>query len=223
MTQAGPLRWPTGVGWLVVAGGGDWKQNETGAIDAAILSWANLDRPIAVLPAAGGSTTEGEALLEYYADLGGPSGIVVPIYDAAAAQREENCQLLAEAGLIYVADGPDGPGLVETLNESPAMTAMLRAFGGGAAVAGIGAGAAAFGAWITGKAGGDEPGWSWLPNVAIEPHYVKANPSGRLQATLKAQPGCLGLGIPDGVALGLGPDGRVATIGEGQATVVLGV
>ena len=76
MTQAGPLRWRTGAGWLVLAGGGKWQNDETDEIDAAALGWANLDRPIAVLPTAGSTTAEGEALLEYYADLGGPSGYI---------------------------------------------------------------------------------------------------------------------------------------------------
>ena len=33
MTRAGPLRWRTGAGWLVLAGGGKWQQGETGEIE----------------------------------------------------------------------------------------------------------------------------------------------------------------------------------------------
>ena len=223
MTQAGPLRWRTGAGWLVLAGGGRWQSNETGEIDAAALGWANLDRSIAVLLTAGSSTAEGEALLEYYADLGGPSGCVVPIFDTASAQRAENCQLLAEAGLVYIADGPDVLGLVETLRESPALAALVQAFEGGAAVVGMAAGAIALGAWVAAgdDTGQGKSGWGWLPDIIVEPHFVRTEATDQLQSLLSAHPDYLGLGIPTGVALALGPDGRVVTVGDGQATMVV--
>jgi cyanophycinase len=224
MTQAGPLHWRTGAGWLVLAGGGRWQTGETGAIDAAVLGWANLDLPIAVLLAAGGSSSDGEALLEYYGDLGGPSGYILPIRSAADAQRAENCRLLAEAGLIYIDDGPDLPGLIQTLRESPALAALGHAFDSGAAVVGIGSGAVALGAWAIAQNAADPilPGWSWLPGIVVEPHFTGTESSNRLRSLLNAHPNCLGLGIPDGVALALGPDGRVETVGEEQVTVVLG-
>lgn len=223
MTQAGPLRWRTGAGWLVLAGGGKWQQGETGEIDAAALGWAGLNQPIAVLLAAGGSTAEGEALLEYYADLGGSRGDIVPIFDAGGAQQAENCQLLKQAGLICIADGPDAPGLVRTLRESLALEALAQAFDSGAAVVGMGAGAVALGAWVAAgdSRGQAEPGWGWLPDVIVEPHFVSTETTDQLQDLLDAHPDCLGLGIPDGVALALGPDGRVVTVGEGEVTVVI--
>lgn len=223
MTQAGPLRWRTGAGWLVLAGGGRWQNGETGAIDAAALGWADLDRPLAVLLTAGGSTAAGEALLEYYADLGGPSGYVVPVFDAASARQAENCRLLEQAGLVYIADGPDATGLVQALSDSPALEALERAFEFGAAVLGIGAGAAAFGAWVAGPSDPEraDSGWGWLPDAIIEPHFAGSGPTGRLRSLVNAHPTCLGLGIPEQVALALGPDGRVETIGEGQVTVIL--
>jgi cyanophycinase len=218
MTQAGPLRWRTGAGWLVLAGGGSWQRGETGEVDAAALGWADLDRQVAVIPAAGTSSAEGEALLEYLADLGGPSGVVVPLFDAAGAQSSENCHLLADAGLIYIADGSDPIGLVRSLRASPALVAMGDAFERGAVVAGIGSGASALGAWLA----GGEAGWGWLPEVAVEPRFVETKPDGWLQQLLQVHPNCLGLGIPAGIALGMGPGGRVVTVGEGQVTVVVG-
>jgi cyanophycinase len=223
MTQAGPLHWCTGAGWLVLAGGGKWQNGETGTIDAAALGWANLDRPIAVLLAAGGSTAEGEALLEYYADLGGPGGYVVPIFDAASAQQPENCQLLEQAGLVYIADGPDVLGLTRAMRESPSLEALERAFQYGAAVLGGGAGAIVLGAWVATRDHPEraEPGWGWLPDVIVEPHFVASRSAGRLHSLVNTHPTCLGLGIPERVALALGPDGRVETVGEEQITVVL--
>lgn len=224
MTQRGPIQWRSGAGWLVLAGGGEWQEGETGEIDAAALGWSDLHRPVAVLPTAGTSTAEGEALLDYYAELGGPSGCLVPILDASSAHEAENYQLLRESGLIYIADGPDPVGLVRILRQSPALEAIALAFEEGATVLGVGAGAAALGAWIAADSAEQdgERGWGWLPHVVVAPHFTGAKSTGRLRSLLDAHPQCLGLGVPDGVALGLGPTGRVVTLGEGQATVVLG-
>jgi len=224
MTQAGPLHWRTGAGWLVLGGGGNWRTGETGDVDAAALGWVYLDRPIAVLLAAGGSSADGEALLDYFAELGGPNGYILPIHGPADAQRTENCQLLAEAGLVYIGDGPDLLGLIHSLRESPALTALGHAFGDGAAIVGMGVGAIALGAWVTDQGIADqiEPGWGWLPGAIVEPHFAGTESSNRLRSLLNTHPDCLGLGIPTGVALALGPNGRVETVGEGQVTVVLG-
>lgn len=223
LTQAGPLRWRTGAGWLMLAGGGRWEENETGALDGAALGWANLDQPMALLPTAGSSTTKDELLLDYYADLGAPNGYIVPIFDAAGARQTENCHLLEQAGLIYVGDGPDVLGLVRVLRESLALQALARAFDGGAVIVGMGAGAIALGAWAADPAEPEraEPGWGWLPEIIVETHFTGTETAGRLRSLLDAQPDCLGLGIPEQAALALGPAGQVESVGQGQVTVVV--
>jgi len=189
LTQAGPLRWRAGAGWLILAGGGRWEENETGEVDAAALGWADLDRPTALLPTAGISTVQGEALLDYYADLGGANGYVVPIFDAAGAQYKENCRLLEQAGLIYIGDGPDAVGLARALRGSPALQALARAFEDGAVIVGMGAGAIALGAWLADPDNPKraEPGWGWLPDVIVEPHFAGTEAAGRLKRLLNAQ------------------------------------
>jgi cyanophycinase-like exopeptidase len=215
------------VGWLVLVGGGSWREDETGSVDAAALGWADLDRPTAVLPTAGQSVTEAEALLDYYTDLGGSHGYVVPIFDVAGAQLTENCRLLQEAGLVYVSDGPDALGLVRALHQSPALEALIRAFEDGAVIVGMGAGAAALGAWIedpeasVGEAPHAVPALGWLPNVIVAPHFEGAEGAHRLRRLLNLHPDFLGLGVPDQVALALGPAGEVASVGPGQVTVVV--
>ncbi len=227
LTRAGPLQWRGGTGWLVLAGGGSWRDNETGDVDAAAMGWADLNRPIALLPTAGRSTMEAEALLDYYVDLGGPNGYVVPIFDAVGAQLPENCRLLEEAGLIYISDGPETVTLVRALRESPAMEALGRAFERGAVVVGVGAGAAALGDWVVdpqpsvSEATRAEPGWGWVNNVVVAPHFEGTEVAHRMRALLNLKANCLGLGIPDQVGLGLGPSGEVENVGPGQVTVVV--
>ena len=54
MTQAGPLVWQTGLGWLVLAGGERPVPDNTDLFDTVTLRWAYPGRPVAVLPTAGG-------------------------------------------------------------------------------------------------------------------------------------------------------------------------
>jgi cyanophycinase len=173
---------------------------------------------------AGGSGTVADCLLEGWADLGGSSGYVVPIYTAADARRIDNCQLLAEAGLVYIADGPDVLTLVRALSSEPALQAIGLAFDDGAPVVAAGLAAAAMGAWVAdpGGSGSDEPGWNWVRSVIVEPRFAGSKIARSLSRGLTVHPDCLGLGIPRDAALALGPDGRVETLGPGQPTVVLG-
>lgn len=227
LTQAGPLQWRAGAGWLVLAGGGSRRETETGEVDATALGWADLNRPMAIVPTAGSTVAEAEALVDYYVELGGPNGYVVPIFDAADAQQAENCRLLREAGFVHISDGPKTVSLVRALRESPAMEALVGAFEHGAVVMGVGAGAAALGTWVvdpqssTGPVGRVEPGLKWLNNIIVAPHFEGTGAAHRLRHLLNQKPNCLGIGIPDHVGLNLGPTGEVQNVGPGQATVVV--
>jgi cyanophycinase-like exopeptidase len=222
MTQAGPLRWRTGSGWLVLSGGGDWRQGETGDVDAAVLGWADLASPIVVLAAGGSPIPEAEAFLDYYVELGGPTGSVVAIESPSDAADAENCNGIREAGLVVVPDAPDLLKLVKTMREQPALEAMEQAFSSGAALVGIGAGAAAFGAWIAAGKQAAQAGWAWLENTVVEPGFEGSESARRLRAILGEHQGFLGLGVPRGGALGLGPAAEVVTVGATEITVVVG-
>ncbi|HZY44816.1 MAG TPA: hypothetical protein VFF70_08715, partial [Anaerolineae bacterium] len=88
MTQAGPLQWRSGSGWLVLIGGGKWAENET--IHSAAISALVDESPIAFVPAANPDPLYGAAFLSYYAELGAPTGYVVPIHDQASAHDPAN-------------------------------------------------------------------------------------------------------------------------------------
>ena len=223
MTQAGPLTWRTGSGWLVLSGGEPPEPAKSSILDTVTLRWAYSNRPMAILPTAGGSLNQLEELALGYGDLSGSEGYVVPIFGLNDAHQSENYQLLAESGLIYLADGPDALALVRALRDSPALEAIDQAYAEGASILGLGAAAMVLGAWVAGSAEGaqPEPGLGWVQNVIIEPRFAGSASAMRLHALLGAQPGCLGLGIPEGSALALGPDSQVETVGEGQVTVVL--
>ena len=222
MTQAGPLRWRTGDGWLVLIGGASGRWSSTGAIDRSAIEVMSDETPIAFVPAAGCPPDYGESFLARYAELGAPPGYVVPIHDSASARDPANVRRLAQAGLIYFGGG-DAHKLLGALTGTPALDAVAAAHAAGAVIVGMSAGAIALSAWgVSSDPGaGVLQGWGWLPNAIVVPHYTR-DQAEAMHAALRDRPELLGLSIPDDVALALGPDGEVQTWGRGQITVTLG-
>jgi len=220
MTQAGPLRWRTGNGWLVLVGGGRW--NTTDAIDRRAIEAMTDEAPIAFVPAAGCPPDYGESFLAHYARLGAPAGYVVPIHDQASANDPANVRRLTHAGLVYFGGG-DTRQLLDAMAGTQALDAVAAAYAAGAVIVGMSAGAAALAAWgVSSDPGvGLLRGWGWLPNAIVAPHYAPAR-ADALHAALREHPQLLGLGIPEDVALALGPNAEVFTWGHGQITVTLG-
>lgn len=223
MTQQGPLIWVDGEGWLVLLGGGDWRRGETDAVDARLLSVINLDRPMVVLCATGPQATA-EALLEHYTFLGGPGGeaFVLPDLLQRNTRAARFLAALAEAGVLLLS-GPDPRPFVEALRETPALGKIVEAFTTlqGLVLVGIGGGAAVLGAYLLSEDPAPVQGLDFLPNVVIAPGFERAETAAMLRRQLPRLPGLLGLGIPSGTALALGPRGQVETWGSGQVTAVV--
>ncbi len=222
MTQAGPLQWRTGMGWLVLLGGGRWEE-ETEIIHSHAISAIADESPIVFLPAADPDPTYGESFLSYYAELGAPPGYVVPIHDQQSARDPANYRRLANAGLIYMAGG-SMQRLIEALEGTPAIEAIAQAFDSGAVIVGASAGAMMLGKW--GLSSSDKKiyrGWGWIPDSIVVPHYTVER-TDEVRAALQRYPEAIALGIPEYVALALGPDGEVETWTDQpeQVTVTIG-
>jgi cyanophycinase len=221
MTQAGPLQWRTGAGWLVLLGGGRWEENEI--IHSQVISAITDESPIAFIPAADPDPTRGEAFLSFYAELGAPQGYIVPIHDQQSANEPANYRRLVNASLIYIGSG-SARRLLETLEGTAAIDALATAFDGGAIIVGESAGASLLGKWGINIAQGTVwPGWGWVSDAVITPHYTSEQ-TVQVRAVLQRYPEAIALGIPAGVALALGPDGELATWTDTdqQVTVTLG-
>jgi dipeptidase E len=221
MTQAGPLQWRTGAGWLVLLGGGRWEENET--IHSQAISAIADESPIAFIPAADPDPTTGEAFLSFYADLGAPQGYIVPVHDQQSANDPANYRRLANASLIYIGGGSTQR-LIEALEGTAVIEAIAAAFDGGAVIVGASAGAMLLGKWgVSTEHGKIYPGWGWVSDALITPHYGEER-TAQVRAALQRYPEAISLGIPEYVALALGPDGEVATWTETdqQVTVTLG-
>jgi len=225
MPTQGPLSWLDGEGWIVLAGGGDWQTGVTGQIDMQLLSIANLDRPMVVLM-SDGSRTQADALLEYYTGLGGPGGEAFTLTEMTreGLKAPRFLSLIAEAGVLYLG-GVNPIPLVQNLHNNLALQQMILGYTTLQAltVFGVGAGAAALAKWTFGPAPDylQANGLGWLSNSVVIPNFTRTEDSPILRQLPKVAPNVLGLGIPEGAALALGPLGQVETWGSGEVTAVI--
>jgi len=225
MPQQGPLRWLDGKGWLILVGGGEIAYGETDPIDANLLSITNLDRPIVVLMAEG-ARTQAEAVLEHYIALGGPGGeaFTFDLLSRTQLDAPSFLDLLREAGILYL--GGENPlPLSGNLLNTQAFRQIVEGFSSlqGLTLVGVGAGAAALGRWVFSPEPpyAQAPGLGFLMNAVVVPHFTRTEDSLILRSLPRIAPDLLGLGIPDGAALALGPDGQVEQWGTGQITAVV--
>ncbi|MBN1873355.1 MAG: Type 1 glutamine amidotransferase-like domain-containing protein [Anaerolineae bacterium] len=227
MHRQGPIHWLEGEGWLVLSGGGDWQHGETDLVDAQILSLVNLDRPMIVLLSEG-TQERADMLLEHFTLLGGPGGEAFTLSQMTREQLDTPAllSLLSEAGLIYL--GGENPlPLVRTLFRTRALEYIVNGFTTlqQLTIVGTDGGASALGAWMLSPIL-PEPvqGFGFLPYTLIVPHFTGTEATPMLRHTLQTSTSLLGLGIPNGTALALGPaeqDCRLETWGVGEITAVV--
>ncbi len=224
MPQRPPLAWADGEGWIVLIGGGDRHSEEMDAITAHILSRVNLDRPILVI-LAGGNETEAAETLDHYTALGGPGGYTLALkrVESSPLASQEVLDLIAEAGLLHLEGDPRL--LTQALRRSPALGRIVVAFASmqGLTLVGFGGGARALGAWAGSPARDTlaERGLNFVHQTLIVPHFTTTEAHPDLRDLLTHHPGALGLGLPDGSALALGPRGEVESWGDKTITAVV--
>lgn len=221
MGYAGPLRWHDGRGWLILVGGGELEDLKH--IHRAAIEAMNDESPVVYVPTASAMPAEGrgrgQLVAEQMEELGGPVGYVAPIFSRLEASDLKNVRRLTQAGLVYLGGG-SAQRLVEMLAGTPALDALAAAYEAGAVLLAEGDAACALGAWGQGTSGDIIAGWGWLSEALVFPAFEDS----ALRAAVKAKPECMGLGIPKGVALVLGPENQVQTLSatDHQVKVVLG-
>jgi len=107
MTQAGPLRWIDGQGWLILIGGGE--PEDLTAVHRAAIGAMSDESPVVFVPAASDSSDSGrergERIVAHLEGLNGPAGYVAPIFARTDAADLVNARRLTQAGLIYLGGG----------------------------------------------------------------------------------------------------------------------
>lgn len=205
------FEWPDGAGWLVLSGGADPESD----IRAQVLTRLQADGPAVYLALSNG-TDAAEAALDDMEDLGAPSGYLV---DAAAEDDATLTEKLGEASLIVIEALPTGDDARSAL-VGAAIDGIEAAYQNGAVILAEGQSAMVFGAWVVLKHNGLKDGFEWLPSALIGPGVTSAAVWAR--ELLLTQPAAFAIGIGEGSALALGPEGQIELLGRGEVTVALG-
>lgn len=212
------LHWRGGAGWIVLSGGtslavedGDDVELD---IEARALSRIVYGEPIAYIWAAG-DQDEADIHLSVLDDMGAPTGYLI---DVLTEDDDTIRDQIKEAGMVILGDGTDHESLRKGLLGAP-IQAMEAAFARGGVMFGIGAGAVALGAIFHGAE--REAGLGWVEKAIIVPYAEQPEQRDLMRDLLADYPDHVGIGIPTGSALALGPDQQVEAWGPG-ITLMLG-
>ncbi len=199
-----------GAGWLALLGGGEFSFGETLEADRAWLAKAP-DGPVGFLPTASGSVDYAQHFADYLDEEFDRELEVIPIYRPRDARRRKNLERIEGVAALYLGGGVTDT-FLETLEETPAREALAARLREGGPVAAIAAAAQALGTSARALRGGSLAGFGWLPSTVIETNFSPAHDR-RLRELLAAPGLQLGLGLPAGSALLLGPEGETEIVG----------
>ncbi len=213
MARNNVLQWRDGRGWLVLSGGhvleSDVRAQAIGHIDA--------DGGVAYI-SFGNNIDATEVLMNDMQDLGAPPGYFV---DVLTEDDDTIRSKLGEASLIVVEAGENSADVRSALLGA-AVEGMQTAFENGAVILLEGNSAAVFGTWILLETGEIRQGIGWLSQMFVLPGVTAVAQSAAGKAALEEESSALALGIGEGSALALGPDGEVEPWGEQAVTIALG-
>jgi hypothetical protein len=213
MARNNVLQWRDGRGWLVLSGGhvleSDVRAQAIGHIDA--------DGGVAYI-SFGSNVESAEILMNDLQDLGAPPGYFV---DVLSEDDETIRAKLGEASLIVVSPGVSSADMRSALMGA-AVEGMQTAFENGAVVLLEGRSASVFGTWMLLETGEIRQGIGWLSQMFILPGVTEVAQSEMGKEALKEEASALAIGIGEGSALALGPDGEVEPWGDKQVTIALG-
>jgi cyanophycinase-like exopeptidase len=162
-------------GQLALVGSGEFLAGME-EVDRRLLK----DRPprAVILPTAAGE--EGDATVDHWIELGvqhyrrlGVEPVPVRVTDRAGAEDPGMAALIDGAGLVYLSGGNPGY-LAETLRDTTLWAAIVRAWEGGASLAGCSAGAGALTAIahdVRVPERGTRRGLGLVPQLAVIPHF----------------------------------------------------
>ncbi|HKV50730.1 MAG TPA: cyanophycinase [Gemmatimonadaceae bacterium] len=225
-------------GTLFIVGGGEQsKELVQEFVDLAGGARAN----IAVVPTA---TEESAAAgREKVEDLEshGAKAFVIDV-SRAQAQSDSIVKLIGTATGIWFGGG-DQVKLADSLVGTAALKAMVARYDAGAVVGGTSAGAAVLSdSMITGNQKrpeadsigyyGDEfpnvargaiqisPGFGFITNAIVDMHFIRRERANRLLTVVLERPSLLGVGIDEGTAVRVDPNGMWTVLGRSAAIII---
>lgn len=214
--QSAIFRWRSGLGWLVLSGGGDFTQNQTLDLDSMVLRRTISDNPIALVWAAS-DIDLADRYLDYLDDLGGRTHFMV---DVITEDDDSIRSQISEAGIVILMDGPHTERLRNGLTGA-AMEGLITAYETGASIYAQGNSAGLLATWL-GFQDRLLPGFGWLDNALLVPYYDAARATQLKRWLQHEHPDAYGVGLGLGAALALSGEGELELWGEPAVTVLLG-
>lgn len=204
------FRRPEGTGWLILSGGALGDEQV-----ARVLGTMAVAGPVVVVVPSESEKAKGESELTAFLDASGLPGSVV-FLRTPGEESDRLLLVLGEAAVIVVADCGTAESLLLALEESQASDVLLEALRNGSAILAEGAAAEALGEFI----GNREliPGLGWLPGAVIQAHHTPD----RACPGLSHRSHLYRLGLAEGTALALGPQGSVELWGQPSPVVTFG-
>jgi Peptidase E len=202
---------------LVLIGGGEFSFGETREVDEFLLrSMPSERRTVAFIPAASGSAEYAAHIGKYFASIDASvTTINVPIYRGRDGRRGKNATMLRSAGMIYLGGGLSNQ-LLDPLRDTPSEQAMRDAAADGTVIAAIGAAASCFGSVARDvRSANPLVALDWLRETVIETSFDPEQDT-MLRRMMSLPEVRLGLGIPRGAALAIGPGGSTTILGTGK-------
>lgn len=209
------------VGLLALVGGEEWTPGcdfdtellaRSGAAEVVVLpTAAAYEHPERVLSRA----------REWFAGLGAEVGGLM-VVDRRGASDAEAAAVVAEARFVYLSGGSPLH-LRSVLKGSVLWDALMRAWHGGAVVAGSGAGAMVLtDPMVDPRGGALTVGLGMVENLAVIPHIGQESAEKVHRSVALAAPGLAVVGIPERTALVREPDGSWRGAGQGEVQVFVG-
>jgi len=214
-------------GHLVLIGGGDKPAD---AMRKFVELAGGKDAPIVVIPTA---SSEADAA-EYYEklfreELGCTDAVALRIRSRADASRADFAALARKARGVFFGGG-DQIRITNALLGTPVGDAIAAAFAEGAVVGGTSAGTACQSEkMITGEGDFTQVRtrsvelWKGLgflpPDVVVDQHFLRRQRQNRLLSVVLENPDLLGVGVDEGTAIWVRPDGTFQVLGESGVMV----
>jgi cyanophycinase len=214
-------------GNLVLIGGGD-KPKE------AMVKFVELaggpGSPIIAIPTASEEPDTGAYYVKLFKDEFGCTNVTsLEIKTREDAARPEYVELARKARGIFFGGG-DQARITRALLDTPVGAAIADAYAGGAVIAGTSAGTACQSAlMITGE--GDfkviransvelARGLGFFRGVIVDQHFIIRQRSNRLISVILEHPDLLGVGVDEGTAVWVRPDGTFRVMGASCVMVL---
>lgn len=215
MPEQNVFRWRDGRGWLVFSGRLSSEDDDPGDVRSLVLARSAADGGVACISLSE-DINAADQLLDSMEQLGAPAGFQVDVF---SEDDETITARLSEAGVIVIGSAPDMESGRSALMGAP-FEGFQAAYSNGAIILVEGESVAAFGAWVIREDGLVVEGNKWLEGAALLATASKLAASAR--PVFDHEPAAFAVGIGDGSALALGPDGQVEIWGRGQVVVALG-